>query len=65
MVSSVVKELKDFQVEYPEPALEPCMKIQRSTGDNGKKRECESINQGGTAGFRSLTGWIGVPPFVL
>ncbi|MEY8325113.1 hypothetical protein AALB47_14590 [Lachnospiraceae bacterium 54-11] len=41
------------------------MKIQRSTGDNGKKRECESINQGGTAGFRSLTGWIGVPPFVL
>ncbi len=32
------------------------MKIQRSTGDNGKKRECSDINQGGTAGFRSLRG---------
>ena len=40
------------------------MKIQRSTGDNGMKRECYSIKQGGTAGFRSLIGVEeGVPPF--
>ena len=54
-----IRELKDLQGKCMEPALELCMKIQRSTGDNGKKRECSDINQGGTAeAFRSLLqGW--------
>ena len=40
-----------------EPASELCMKIQRTSGDNGKRvsREVFAVNQGGTTGvLRSL-----------
>lgn len=29
--------VEGFYAKYPEPALESCMKIQRSTGVNGKR----------------------------
>lgn len=43
--------MEDFCAERMEPALEPCMKVQRRTGVNGEKERADraSANKGGTA----------------
>ena len=51
---------ESFYAEDLEPTLEPCMKVQRSTGVNGRMSEY----QGGTAEFGPFRGVLDVPPFV-
>ena len=51
---------ESFYAEDLEPTLELCMKIQRSTGVNGRMSEY----QGGTAEFGPFGGVLDVPPFV-
>ena len=48
--------LRGPYVEDSEPALESCMKIQRSTGVNGRRRECIALSRVVPPSLRSLIG---------